>query len=280
MGAGAPGPRAREMLDLGDPDLRLRGPGRGDGRARQPGHHRRRVHRPAGTGLRDARADVGRGRPRLRPPGPECPRSTSTPTSARRPPRTVGAHRVLGVDEALLDVVTSASVACGFHAGDAGTMRRTVEEAARRGVVVGAHPSYLDRAGFGRRPLDIAPAQVAAEVVYQVEALDAVARAAGTRVRYVKPHGALYHRMAVDEACARAVIDALRAWATWWCSSRRGRSPSRWPAPSASRSPPRRSPTAPTWPTAGWPTAAPRVRCSPTPTRWPGGRSHWRGTTG
>jgi len=117
----------------------------------------------------------------------------------------------LGVDGALLDTVTSASVACGFHAGDPGTMRHTVEEAARRGVVVGAHPSYLDRTGFGRRPLDIAPAQVAAEVVYQVGALDALARAAGTRVRYVKAHGALYHRMAVDEACARAVIDALRS---------------------------------------------------------------------
>ncbi|HUY21457.1 MAG TPA: 5-oxoprolinase subunit PxpA [Acidimicrobiales bacterium] len=115
-----------------------------------------------------------------------------------------------GDDHALLGLVTSASVACGFHAGDPSTMRRTVEEAARRGVVVGAHPSYPDRDGFGRRALDIAPARVAADVLYQVGALDALARAAGTRVRYVKPHGALYHRMADDEACARAVVEAVR----------------------------------------------------------------------
>jgi len=112
---------------------------------------------------------------------------------------------------ALFDVVTSASVACGFHAGGPGTMRRAVAAAARRGVVVGAHPSYADRDGFGRRPLDVHPGQVADEVVYQVGALDAVARAAGTRVRYVKPHGALYHRLVHDEHCARAVAEALRA---------------------------------------------------------------------
>ena len=113
-------------------------------------------------------------------------------------------------DEVLLDVVTSASVACGVHAGDPDTMRRTVETAARRGVVVGAHPSYPDRDGFGRRPMDMPPAQVTAEVRNQVEALDAVARRCGTRVRYVKPHGALYHRMADDEECALAVAQALR----------------------------------------------------------------------
>jgi UPF0271 protein len=113
-----------------------------------------------------------------------------------------------GDDDALLDVVTSASVACGVHAGDADTMRRTVEAATRRGVVVGAHPSYPDREGFGRRAMDMPPAQVAEEVLAQVRALDAWARAAGTRVRYVKPHGALYHRMADDEACARAVAEA------------------------------------------------------------------------
>jgi UPF0271 protein len=114
-----------------------------------------------------------------------------------------------GDDDDLLDLVTSASVACGFHAGDAATMRRTVEAALRRGVAVGAHPSYPDRGGFGRRPLDIAPAQVRADVTTQVRALEAVARAAGTRVRYVKPHGALYHRMADDEDCARAVVEAV-----------------------------------------------------------------------
>jgi len=113
-----------------------------------------------------------------------------------------------GDDDALLDVVTSASVACGVHAGDADTMRRTVEAATRRGVVIGAHPSYPDREGFGRRPMDMPPAQVAEEVLAQVRALDAVARAVGTSVRYVKPHGALYHRMADDEACARALAEA------------------------------------------------------------------------
>jgi len=115
-----------------------------------------------------------------------------------------------GGDEVLLDLVTSVSVACGVHAGDPRTMRRTVEAAARRGVVVGAHPSYPDREGFGRRPMDIPPAQVTVEVRHQVEALDALARRCGTRVRYVKPHGALYHRMADDEECALAVSEALR----------------------------------------------------------------------
>jgi UPF0271 protein len=112
-------------------------------------------------------------------------------------------------DVELLDVVTSASVACGAHAGDDTTMRRTVEAAARRGVVVGAHPSYPDREGFGRRPMELTPAQVTAEVRLQVSVLDAIARELGTSVRYVKPHGALYHRMADDEACARSVLEAL-----------------------------------------------------------------------
>ena len=89
-------------------------------------------------------------------------------------------------------------------------MRRTVEATARRGVVVGAHPSYPDREGFGRRPMDLAPAQITEEVLAQVGALDAWARTFGTRVRYVKPHGALYHRMADDEDCARALAAACR----------------------------------------------------------------------
>jgi UPF0271 protein len=114
-------------------------------------------------------------------------------------------------DEVLLDVVTSASVACGVHAGDPATMRRTVAAAARRGVVVGAHPSYPDREGFGRRPMALSPARITEEVLAQVLALDAVARQLGTAVRYVKPHGALYHLMADDETCARAVVDAVRA---------------------------------------------------------------------
>ncbi|MGD0381610.1 MAG: 5-oxoprolinase subunit PxpA, partial [Acidimicrobiales bacterium] len=115
-----------------------------------------------------------------------------------------------GNDELLLDLVTSASVACGVHAGDTDTMRRTVRGAARRGVVVGAHPSYPDREGFGRHPMDMAPALITQHVLAQVAALDAVARECGTEVRYVKPHGALYLRMADDEACARAVVEAVR----------------------------------------------------------------------
>jgi UPF0271 protein len=113
-------------------------------------------------------------------------------------------------DDAILEVVTSASVACGVHAGDPDTMRRTVQAATQRGVVIGAHPSYPDREGFGRRPMDLPPDRVTAEVLAQVVALDDVARRCGTRVRYVKPHGALYLRMADDAACARAVADAVR----------------------------------------------------------------------
>jgi UPF0271 protein len=113
-----------------------------------------------------------------------------------------------GHDGPLLDVVTSASIACGVHAGDERTMRTTLEAAARRGVVVGAHPSYDDRDGFGRRPMDVDPAELVAAVSTQIGALEALARDYGTRVRYVKPHGALYHRMAVDEPTALAVIEA------------------------------------------------------------------------
>jgi len=112
-------------------------------------------------------------------------------------------------DDVVLGQVTSASVACGVHAGDIDTMRRTVETAARHGVVIGAHPSYPDREGFGRRRMDIAPARITEEVLSQLSVLVAVAEECGTRVRYVKPHGALYLRMAHDEACARAVAAAV-----------------------------------------------------------------------
>jgi UPF0271 protein len=115
-------------------------------------------------------------------------------------------------DGPLLDVVTSASVACGFHAGDPSVMRRTLGDAVSRSVVVGAHPSYPDREGFGRREMAISPARLTDDLLYQIGALDGLARAYGARVRYVKPHGALYHRMGEDEACARAVCDALLAY--------------------------------------------------------------------
>jgi UPF0271 protein len=112
-------------------------------------------------------------------------------------------------DEALLDVVTSANVACGFHAGDPVTMRRVCGDAAARGVAVGAQVSYRDLAGFGRRPMVLSREELAAEVIYQLGALQACAAAAGTRVRYVKPHGALYNTAADDEEQARAVAEAV-----------------------------------------------------------------------
>ncbi|MCP2256866.1 UPF0271 protein [Streptoalloteichus tenebrarius] len=116
----------------------------------------------------------------------------------------------MGDDAALLDVVTSANVACGFHAGDPVTMRRTCRLAAERGVSVGAHVGYRDLAGFGRRFVDVAPEELAADVLYQLGALDACARAAGTCVRYVKPHGALYNTLVHHEEQAAAVVDAVR----------------------------------------------------------------------
>ncbi|MGR0221160.1 LamB/YcsF family protein [Agromyces sp. ZXT2-6] len=122
-----------------------------------------------------------------------------------------GAWR-MGDDEAMFSLVTSANVACGFHAGDPLTMVRSARLAVAHGVALGAHPGYRDRAGFGRRELAVSPDEIAAEVVYQLGALDAVARAAGTEVRYVKAHGALYHRLDADRAAALAVADALAAF--------------------------------------------------------------------
>jgi 5-oxoprolinase (ATP-hydrolysing) subunit A len=118
----------------------------------------------------------------------------------------------LGDDAALLELVTSANVACGFHAGDPSIMRRVCGLAAQRGVRIGAHVSYRDLAGFGRRFLDCAPDELAADVLYQLGALDGFARAAGDRVRYVKPHGALYNRTVHDERQAAAVVVAVAAY--------------------------------------------------------------------
>ncbi|MEV0374807.1 5-oxoprolinase subunit PxpA [Streptomyces sp. NPDC050636] len=113
-------------------------------------------------------------------------------------------------DEALLYVVTSANVACGFHAGDPSTMRRVCELAAERGVVIGAQVSYRDLAGFGRRAMEVPPDELADEIAYQIGALEVFARAAGARVGYVKPHGALYNRCVHDAEQAGAVIDGIR----------------------------------------------------------------------
>ena len=118
----------------------------------------------------------------------------------------------LGDDAALLEVVTSANVACGFHAGDPATIDRTVRTAVERGVAVGAQVSYPDLVGFGRREIDVPPDQLTADVLYQLGALEAFAKAAGSRVRYVKPHGALYNRIARDPVQAAAVVEAIRRY--------------------------------------------------------------------
>ncbi len=111
----------------------------------------------------------------------------------------------MGADEAVLVYVTSANVACGFHAGDPAVIDRTVARAVRAGVAVGAHPSHFDLRGFGRREILADPAEVEADIVYQVGAVAAFARAHGSRLTHVKPHGSLYSQAARDEALARAV---------------------------------------------------------------------------
>jgi UPF0271 protein len=118
----------------------------------------------------------------------------------------------MGDDAALLRVVSSANVACGFHAGDPSTMLATCREAAANGVTVGAHVSYRDLAGFGRRAMDVPAGELRDEVLYQLAALAGLARVAGTSVRYVKPHGALYNRIVHDTGQARAVVDAVVAF--------------------------------------------------------------------
>jgi 5-oxoprolinase (ATP-hydrolysing) subunit A len=112
-------------------------------------------------------------------------------------------------DEALLSVVTSANVACGFHAGDPSTMRAVCELAAERGVRIGAQVSYRDLAGFGRRAMDVPPRELADEIAYQIGALEVFARSAGAEVAYVKPHGALYNRICRDPEQAGAVVAAV-----------------------------------------------------------------------
>lgn len=115
-----------------------------------------------------------------------------------------------GEDAALLDQVSSANIACGFHAGDPTIMRATVAAALQRGVSLGAHPSTPDLQGFGRRTMAISPEEAYAITLYQVGALDAFARAAGARLRHVKPHGALYNMAARDTALAQAIAAAVR----------------------------------------------------------------------
>ena len=121
-----------------------------------------------------------------------------------------GAWR-MGGDEAMLEMVTSANVACGFHAGDPRSAFSTLQAAAANGVKVGAHVAYPDLVGFGRREMNISSVDLTADVIYQIGALQALAKAAGTTVDYVKPHGALYNSIAHDERQAAAVIEAILA---------------------------------------------------------------------
>ncbi|MDO5670655.1 MAG: 5-oxoprolinase subunit PxpA [Corynebacterium sp.] len=115
-------------------------------------------------------------------------------------------------DAAMIQLVSSANVACGFHAGDPHDIARTVEAAAERGVTVGAHVGYRDSAGFGRRFMEYAPNELADEVLYQIGALEALARKHGTAIRYVKPHGALYNAIVHHEEQSQAVIDGIKAF--------------------------------------------------------------------
>jgi 5-oxoprolinase (ATP-hydrolysing) subunit A len=115
-----------------------------------------------------------------------------------------------GSDAAILEVVTSASVACGFHAGDPFLMRRTCEAALVAGVRFGAHPSYRDREGFGRRDMEVDPEVLSADIAYQVGAFQGIAALAGGTMAFVKAHGALYNRAAADASVADALLRGLR----------------------------------------------------------------------
>jgi len=118
----------------------------------------------------------------------------------------------MGADAALLDQVTSANIACGFHAGDPRTMDAAVAMAAERGVAIGAHVSYPDLVGFGRRQIRVTAEELTTDVLYQVGALDAFCRRHGTAVRYVKAHGALYNDLAGDERLATALGEAIASY--------------------------------------------------------------------
>lgn len=115
----------------------------------------------------------------------------------------------LGADEALLPLITSANVACGFHAGDPATLLSTCRLALAHGVRIGAQVGYRDLAGFGRRFIDVDPDELYADVLYQLGALDGIARTVGRAVEYVKPHGALYNAVVHHRAQAQAVVSAV-----------------------------------------------------------------------
>ena len=132
----------------------------------------------------------------------------------------------MGSDAALLGIVTSANVACGYHAGDPSVMLRTVALARQHGVSIGAHPAYPDLQGFGRRRMDVPADELEAMVIYQIGALDACAKAEGMRVTHVKPHGALSNTACADRNVADAVARAISRWCSGRCRPTARRRPS------------------------------------------------------
>lgn len=118
----------------------------------------------------------------------------------------------MGDDAAIFRSVSSANIACGFHAGDPSTIARTCRDAVAAGISIGAHVGYRDLAGFGRRFLDCSPTELADDVLYQLGALEGISRAAGGRISYVKPHGALYNTIVTHQVQAQAVVDAVKAF--------------------------------------------------------------------
>lgn len=118
----------------------------------------------------------------------------------------------MGNDDQILPIVTSANIACGFHAGDPLGILKTVQHASTLGVSIGAHVAYPDLVGFGRRNMDLSRDELIADVLYQISALDGLSKVAGSAVKYVKPHGALYNTIATDPVQAQAVIDAIQMY--------------------------------------------------------------------
>jgi UPF0271 protein len=184
-----------------------------------------------------------------------------------------GAWR-LGDDDAMLDVVTSANIACGFHAGDPRTLLRACESAVARGVVIGAQVGYRDLPGFGRRFVDYESADLTADVLYQLGALDGLARAAGARVRYVKPHGALYTAVVQHQQQAAAVVEAVRRYDRALPVLGLPGSAFLRLAAGAGLCP-KRSPTVGTSRTAHWCRGVRRGRCWTIRARWPRGCCGW-----
>ena len=118
----------------------------------------------------------------------------------------------LGDDAKLLEFVSSANIACGFHAGDPEVMRSTAQQADQKGVALGAHPGYPDLQGFGRRAMILTPSQLEAAILYQLGALSAFAKLAGSRLVHIKPHGALYNTAAREDKVAEAVVNVVSAF--------------------------------------------------------------------